>query len=636
MINPTKKISFFFSLILFFFCNILIAQKAVTPLVQDKLIASKSTVLSGYLASILESSYENRIMAQDFDRLIAPFRHRTEVELWQSEFWGKWFTSAVEAYQYRPDPKLKTVLDSAVAGLLSTQTPDGYIGNYSEASRLDQWDIWGQKYCMLGLLAYYDLTKDKNSLQAARKMADYLINELARQKSLIVTKGNYHGMAATSVLEPITMLYTRTGVKKYLSFAEEIVREWELPIGPQLIARADVAVGKRFPYPPAGEWLKQGQKAYEMMSCYEGLLNLYKITGKKGYLQAVEKTWQSILETEINIVGSGSSSECWYGGKHQQQHVAKYSNETCVSTTWISLSLQLLKLTGDLKYADAVERTYYNALIGAMTPDGSAWAMYSPLTGIRTKGIGQCGMKLDCCNANGPRGLFKFPLTMVMADKSGIRVNFFNAGIYQVKTPNGEVAELNQKTSYPLSGNISIELKLKKEQTFTIAIRIPSWSHKNIVKVNGRLIPNIKEGKYLLIDRKWNSNDNIEIELDMRGRIEKIDGEPSYLSIVRGPIVLARDLRMTGKIDIDEIITPVMTEDGYVPLEFVQPSDSSVSMSFSIACLAGSWRIGEEAKPIKLTFINYSSAGNTFSELSRYRVWFPQLLDTDRGGYVVQ
>jgi DUF1680 family protein len=176
--------------------------------------------------------------------------------------------------------KLKTVLDKAVEGLIKTQTPDGYIGNYAADKHMQQWDIWGRKYCMLGLLAYYDLTNDAKSLTAAQKIADHLMKELKDKNALLVKQGNHRGMAASSVLEPITLLYNRTKDKRYLNFAEEIVREWETADGPQLISKSGIDVSQRFP--KAKNWFswEQGQKAYEMMSCYEGLLELYRITGK--------------------------------------------------------------------------------------------------------------------------------------------------------------------------------------------------------------------------------------------------------------------------------------------------------------------------------------------------------------------
>ena len=343
----------FVIMLLVFLAGAGVAQKSknkVTPnllVAEDFLQPSAEAKINGFIGERLDASYQNRILSQDVGRLVFPFNNRTESSCWQSEFWGKWFTSAVLAYRYRPEPKLKSVLDKAVDGLIATQTPDGYIGNYADDKHLVSWDIWGRKYCMLGLLAYYDLTKEKKALEAATKVADHLMRELSERNILIVKTGNHRGMAASSVLEPVCQLYSRTGNKKYLSFAEEIVRQWETPDGPQLISRAGTDVSKRFP--KAKNWYgpDQGQKAYEMMSCYEGLLELYRLTGKDEYKVAVEKTWENIRGTEINIAGSGSAMECWFGGAKLQTSPIVHYQETCVTATWIKLSQQLLRLTGE-------------------------------------------------------------------------------------------------------------------------------------------------------------------------------------------------------------------------------------------------------------------------------------------------
>src|ERR1035437_132894 len=154
--NPTMKGKNYF-LLCFLHITLItytFGQSIVKPTVTDFLHTAQSALMGGFVGEKLDASYENRILAQDVNRLVEPFKNRTETNCWQSEFWGKWFTSAVLAYRYRPEPKLKNVLDQAVSELIATQTPDGYIGNYTEASQLEQWDIWGRKYCMLGLLAY--------------------------------------------------------------------------------------------------------------------------------------------------------------------------------------------------------------------------------------------------------------------------------------------------------------------------------------------------------------------------------------------------------------------------------------------------------------------------------------------------
>jgi DUF1680 family protein len=592
--------------------------------VDDKFKLSRHAIIKGYVGKKLDQSYQNRILAQDINHLIKPFTVRTETRQWQSEFWGKWFTSAVLAYRYRPEPALKNILESAAKGLISTQSIDGYIGNYNKETRLEQWDIWGMKYCLLGLLDYYNLAANKASLDAAVKLADYLISAINGKDGIIVNKGNYRGMAASSVLEPIVGLYTTTRNQKYLSFAEEIVRQWETPGGPKLISKATVNVSDRFPKPKDWYSFEQGQKAYEMMSCYEGLLELYRVTGKDTYKVAAETTWQNIRDTEINIAGSGASEEMWFSGKKRQTQPVTHYQETCVTVTWIKFSQQLLRLTGDSKYADEIERSYYNALLGSLNSDGGDWAKYTPLNGQRLPGTGQCGMDLNCCNASGPRGQFTFPLTAVMSMQNGLSVNFFASGIYELNTPSGNKLSLIQKTDYPISGMIDITFDFVQAEDMTVQLRIPSWSKLTRVILNSKEVTSVSAGKYLEIKKKWSSKDTIQLELDMRGRVETVDNENGkYAAITRGPVVLARDSRM-GAPHLSTVNQPVVDKQGFIELKPLQTAtDGAYWMAYSALFVPESYAEGG-AGPIPIKLIDYASAGNG-KEKSTFQVWLSQL-----------
>jgi len=598
----------------------------VKPAINDALLPAVFVQLNGYLADKLNNDIDNRLLAQDVDRLIAPFKleNRTETNLWQSEFWGKWFTSVALAYRYHPDARLKATLEHAVAGLIATQTPDGYIGNYAPAHRLEGWDIWGRKYCMLGLLAYYDITKDKKSLTAAARVADNLIDDLNKKDGIIVTKGNYRGMAASSVLEPICLLYNRTDDKKYLDFAKEIVRQWETPQGPQLISKATVNVAQRFPKPKNWYSPQQGQKAYEMMSCYEGLLELYRITGNKTYRQAVEDVWDNIRKTEIDIAGSGASTEMWFGGKALENTPINHFQETCVTVTWLKLTQQLLRLSGDTKYADEAERTYYNALLGSMSKHGAEWAKYTPLNGERLPGSEQCGMGLNCCIASGPRGLFAIPLFMVMQSAVGLQVNYFADGVFKLATPKGQAITLTQHTDYPRSGLIHIEVNLPKTEDMTINIRIPFWSTKSKLSVNGADIPSLQPGEYAKIKRTWKTGDKITLQLDMHGRLIQTGTSLQSAAIMRGPVVLARDTRFEGT-NLSAVMRPVADKNGYIQLtDLANNTDDDILVLCKAKFIPESYT--EAAKgPVDITLCDYSSAGNG-NQSSFFAVWWPQLL----------
>ena len=622
-----------------FYCKILVSSFFVLTLLfssgkaqqinntseKDRLYYTTAVSVKGWVGARFDASYKNRILAQDAERLVQVFRNHNEANCWQSEFWGKWFTSAVLAYRYRPEPVLKSILDRSVNEIIAAQTQDGYIGNYTDQRRLEQWDIWGRKYCMLGLLAYYDLTADKKSLLAASKLADHLIKELSDKKVEIVKKGNHRGMAASSMLEPVVLLYSKTKDRRYLDFAEEIVRQWETEGGPQLISKATIDVSRRFPKPKSWFGWEQGQKAYEMMSCYEGLLELYRITGNKTYKLAVENTWKNINATEINIAGSGSSIECWFGGKKLQAEPITHYQETCVTATWIKLNQQLLRLTGEAKYADAIEQTFYNALLGSMKDDGSDWSKYTPLQGKRLLGEGQCGMGINCCVASGPRGLFTIPLSTVMRNDDGINVNFFIDGTYEVKTPLGRQARLIQETNYPVSENVSLKIETDRAEDFVVNLRIPSWSARSFVNVNGDSISDVFAGEYVRIKRKWKTGDKINIVFDMRGRVVTLGELPRYVAIMRGPVVLSRDQRLGGP-NVNESIAPVLDKEGFFPLEFSGEGQNGIWMQYKGNFILESHKEGAKSQEA-LTLCDYASAGKTYGDDSWFTVWFAQYVN---------
>jgi DUF1680 family protein len=597
--------------------------QGVKPKVQDQFHLAEYSQIKGHVGEKLDQTYENRILAQNVDDLIKPFSSRNESRMWQTEFWGKYLTSAVLAYKYRPEPALMRILKHAVNGIIATQTPDGYIGNYSQAHRLEEWDIWGRKYTMLGLLDYYELTKDKASLASAIKVADHLIKEIAASDGLIVNKGNYRGMAASSVLEPMLKLYRLTKKEKYLRFSKEIVRQWETPEGPNLIGKASVDVSKRYPKPDSWYSLAQGQKAYEMMSCYEGLLELYRVTGNPLYREAVEKTWANIRATEINVAGSGASEEMWFGGSKLQTVAVTHFQETCVTVTWIKLNQQLLRLTGESKYADEIERSYYNALMAALNYNASSWAKYTPLNGMRHPGSGQCGMDLNCCDASGPRGLFTIPLTTAMSTNDGLAVNFYIDGTYHLTSPKGKELLLKQRTDYPTSGVIKIGLEMQKPEDMTIEFRIPAWSKVNQVFVNEKAVSNVKTGEFLKVKRSWSSKDVVRIELDMRGRVEYQGDVSEFASISRGPLVLSRDSRFAGP-DLISVNSPLVDKAGYIELKPASASGSQNIWTHYKALFIPESYTETAAAPVELDLLDYASAGNG-KESSSFAVWFPLL-----------
>lgn len=608
-----------------------VARGAKQSAKQPQQSAVEQVRLGGYIGSRIDDCIEQRVKGQDVDHLVEPFRHQNEASRWQSEFWGKWIQGAIASYRYNHDPELYQIIRQGAESLMATQLPNGYIGNYAEEHQLKQWDVWGRKYTALGLIAWYDLSGDERALQAAVRLIDHLMTQVGPDKVSIVSTGNYRGMASASVLEPVAYLYNRTGEKRFLDFANYIVEELNSEAGPQLISKAidDVPVADRFPHPQTWFSRENGQKAYEMMSCYEGLLEMYKITGNELLLSVVEKTVGHIIREEINIAGSGSAFECWYGGKQRQTLPTYHTMETCVTFTWMQLCNRLLQLTGNSLYADYIELTAYNALMASLKDDASQIAKYSPLEGWRTEGEEQCGMHINCCNANGPRAFAMLPHYAYQVDGNRIRVNLYSASEAEINLVDRRAlgVKLTQKTDYPVSDRIEIEVDPERTASFEIALRIPSWSKIAEVEVNGVQQQGVMQGAYLPLEREWSKGDRITIRLDLRARLVEMD---NHQAIVRGPVVFARDSRF-GDGFVDET-SVIQSKDGYVELTAVE-APSFAWMAFTAPAVLGTDLEGNGVAN-KIYLCDFSSAGNEWDKSQRYRVWLPKTLNVQNMPYV--
>ena len=595
-----------------------------------KTIPQNQLKLKGYVGEKTNLILEKRVKAQDYDYLVEPFRHKNETHLWQMEFWGKWMLGAVAAWEYSHDAELMDHMSKSVTSIIETQLPNGYIGNYPVENQLTNWDIWGRKYVLLGLLRYHDITGDKKALKAARKEADYLLTQLGPGKVNIIETGYYHGMASSSILEPMMLLYNKTNNQKYLDFAKYIVKQWETPDGPQLIAKAlaGVHVADRFPHPKKWFSPENGQKAYEMMSCYNGLLELYKVTGVPDYLEAVEMTIQDIMDEEINLAGSGSSFESWYHGKGQQTRPTFHTMETCVMTTWMKINYDLLSLTGKSMYADHIEITYYNALMASTRYGGSEIAMYSPLEGSRGDHNHQCGMNINCCSANGPRGYMMMPRYAVMTSTDEVYINLYSDLSATFALSSKNKITLEQKTSYPEGDHIQFTVSPDKPEKFTVALRIPDWSTQNSLLVNGEKVDEITSGTYAKITRQWKKGDKIELQLDLRGRLVKLNG---HAALLRGPIVLTRDSRFNdGFVDEAAIF---QHENNIVDIQISNTKPEGIWLSFTAPLKLGTGIASTNDPASQIHFCDFSSAGNTWDPNTRYKVWLPEPLNVMKTKY---
>lgn len=618
--------------------------------------------LSGPLGARLDAMIARNVAGKDVDAITAPFQDKSETRrLWQTEFWGKWMHAAVPLAAYSGNGTLCEKIERGIDRVLASQEECGYIGNYPDELRCGEgWDVWGIKYTMMGLLHYTDYAegrwaKDKGqapsatqALDACRRLCDYLIAELGpggRRGRAIWQTGNWAGFASSSVLEPVVWLYRRTGERRYLDFAASIVEGMSKPeSGPRLVdlALSGVAVADRDGYgntpDESGEYVSRDSraKAYEMMSCYQGMLEFCEVARNSGsevsgvsrddLFRATLLSAENIVAEEVNLAGGATCIERWFHGAHKQHLPYARLQETCVTITWMRLCGKLLRMTGDPKWADFLERAFYNAYLAALKPDGSEFASYTPLAGNRWHGMHHCFMHEDCCNANGPRGFLCFLEEFLSVCDDAVTLNFYASGRAEGVLPaSGRTIALELYTLYPRAETVRIVCHAGGR--FTLRLRIPTWCHGAVAQVNGEALPAPRPGTYCPITRDWRKGDIVELTLPMPVETHVLNHHAAF---TRGPVLLARDSRF-GDGDLSE---PLYTdprygggiEDGEIRADFAPiriPSDG-IWMAFGGPLPLGQHYFNPEwAVPAHVSFCDFASAGNAWARDNTYRVWLP-------------
>ncbi len=616
--------------------------------------------LKGYLGERLDALVANHVAACDVDYITAPFMEKTETkQWWQTEFWGKWMHAAVPFLDCTHDAALRAKVERSVGRILASQEDCGYIGNYPDALRCGEgWDVWGMKYTMMGLLHYYDyasrlpsnVSRPKTSagaLAACKRLCDYVMGEIGpggRRGRELWQTGNWSGYASSSILEPVVWLYERTGERKYLDFAGSIVTGMTAPEkGPRLIDMAldgvSVADRNEAGYDPGGSWAyvcKHGRsKAYEMMSCYQGLLDYVEAVSSlprlpsnvscpippADILRAAIMTAEDIVKEEINLAGGCACSEAWFHGARKQHLAYRRLQETCVTTTWMRFCEKLLDITGEPKWADEIEKTFYNAYLAAMKPDGSEFAGYTPLSGNRYHGQHHCYMHTDCCTANGPRGFLCFLRELFTTRGDAATFNFYSSALVAGELSGGRKVAFDMYSLYPRTDYARIVSHTEGAGVVPLRLRIPAWSEKTRVWLNGQELDGVAPGSYFTVAREWTLGDIVEISFDMPVVAHTL---AHHVAFTRGPVLLARDSRFNDG-DMTEPFRPGIADGEKMPaFAAVRTPADGMWMAFSATLPIGSHHENPEAAlPTTVFFCDYASAGNEWRRDNFYRTWFP-------------
>lgn len=283
--------------------------------------------------------------------------------------------------------------------------------------------------------------------------------------------------------------------------------------------------------------------AYSFCNALSSAMQAYLVDGSQKHSRAASNAFDMITNTQSYATGAWGPNEGFIDP--DGDYLYKSLTDThrgfetpCGSYAHFKLTRYLLRVKKDGRYGDSMERVFYNTVLGAkpLQKDGRAF-YYSDYHQAAKKTYFPDAW--PCCSGTLPQVTADYRLLGYFRDAKGIYVNLYLPSQLKWVTPDGAQVRLSQAGDYPLGDSVTLRVESSKPSPFAVRLRIPAWSKKSSIAVNGEQIAVRAQTGFATIDRRWKSGDRIDLRFDMTRRWEPIHPRhPETVALMSGPLVL--------------------------------------------------------------------------------------------------
>ncbi|HEY0433727.1 MAG TPA: beta-L-arabinofuranosidase domain-containing protein, partial [Chitinophagaceae bacterium] len=397
-------------------------------------------------------------------------------------------------------------------------------------------------------VAYYKVTGKRKLLDVAVRLANHIDSTFRL--------GNKKWFSGHEEIElALVKLYRVTNDQRYLKLAD-----WYL----QQRGRGYYSYGDGWIKPGYWQDIKpvkdQDQitgHAVRAMYLYTGAADVASMNGDSGYLTAMKKVWQDVVERNMYItggIGSAGDNE-GFTKDYDLPNESAYC-ETCASVGMVLWNQRMCQLTGDSRYLDVLERSLYNGALDGISLTGDHF-FYDNVLASNGQHQRREWFGTACCPANIARLVTSVGNYIYGQSAGGIWVNLFVGSDAMLTAGDLKVA-IKTQTNYPWDGAVKLAIDPERKSRFGLHVRIPGWLKGQITpgglyttgggsqgtvqfKVNGTPVEYKVIDGFAVIDRQWKADDQVTVNFPMT--VEKIEAakqvqaDRERIALQRGPFV---------------------------------------------------------------------------------------------------
>ncbi len=467
----------------------------------------------------------------------------------------------------------KKMIDEAkiwIESVLSSQREDGFFGpsfaweSYiSEESRTKEQeqkkkkaiDFWPNMIMLYCLQSYYEYSNDQRVIDLMTNYFKFQLN--IEENELLSDKHYWHRIRGGDNLHSVVWLYNRTGEKWLLELAEKIYRRtasWTSRGHDLKDIESSKAKREGVEYP---DWFTDiiDWHNVNIAQAFRTPAQYYLLNGDEKYLNATYENFNIVRDNFGQVPGGmfGGDENARPGYDDPRQGI-----ELCGVVEHMNSDEHLLRITGDIFWADHLEEIAFNSYPATVSPDFKAVRYITSPNMVLSDseshgpGIANWGPFINfnpfssrCCQHNHTQGWPYFTENLWMATPdNGLAAVVYAPSIINAKVGNDTEVSINNKTKYPFEDNLLFEFKMDKSDTFPIYFRIPSWVENSEILINGEKV-HVKAvaGKYLRINRKWSDGDLVNLDFPKKIILKTWEKNHNSVSLNYGPLTFSLKIK---------------------------------------------------------------------------------------------
>jgi DUF1680 family protein len=284
----------------------------------------------------------------------------------------------------------------------------------------------------------------------------------------------------------------------------------------------------------------EGRHAYSHVNSLSSAMQAYLTLGNKKYLWAAKNGFDMIAAQSFATGGWGADETLRAPGSDEvYKSLAKThaSFETpCGSYGHFKLTRYLLRVTGDPRYGDSMERVMYNTVLGSLPLEADGRTYYYSDYNFAGRKVYHA-QRWACCSGTLPQVAADYRINTYFRGQRGVCVNLYIPSTVRWTDDEAQIA-LTQRGEYPFDPHVQFDIKTSKQVEFSLNLRIPAWAEGASISVNGKR-QTAQAGSFARLPREWKNGDRIDVELPLAPRLEPIDARhPETVALLVGPVML--------------------------------------------------------------------------------------------------